>query len=154
MMSSRHTTRYPNTKGIISHRPPAMFTNYIHFSPTSFIPILQNINAMRQIYAFSPPPHFDFILLLFPGRFAAPPVFPFIFLCENPLPSALDCASLLLACLFLPPNPNFSFFFWRLKFPPAPPRRSGLSSERSSSTSKRSSSLVEVGSAPERSAWC
>jgi len=50
-------------------------------------------------------------LLLLPGLLGPPA---FIFLCEKLRRSPLDTASPLLACLFFPPNPNFSFFFWRL----------------------------------------
>lgn len=91
-----------------------------------------------------------FILTLLPGLFAVPP---FIFLTEYPLPSALDLASLLFACLFLPPKPNFWSFFARLvsrlgSRPLSP--EEGLAS-LSRATSKRSSSCVLPISAPCRS---
>jgi hypothetical protein len=90
-------------------------------------------------------------LLAFPGLFAAPPVFPFIFLVENPVRSPLLNASPLFEKRFLPPKPNFSFFFWRLLAPPFSPRRSrrksGLETVSSRATSNRSASSVAVAGA-------
>ena len=90
-------------------------------------------------------------LLAFPGLFAAPPppqVFPFIFLVEKPVKSPLLIASPLFEKRFFPPNPNFSFFFWRLLAPPFSRRWSRLESDldtvSSSATSKRSASSVAV----------
>ena len=91
--------------------------------------------------------HAAFALLLFPNLCF--PGFPFIFLAENPLRSAVEAASVLLLNRFLPPNPNFSSFFCLLsRLPPfAAPSlptlgdRSSLAAS-SSATSKRSSSLA------------
>jgi len=84
-----------------------------------------------------------------PGRFFAAPVAPaFIFLAEKPLRSPLEMASPLFLNRFLPPKPNFSFFFCRLAEgpPPLSPRRrlrdcSALLAS-SMATSKGSSSSV------------
>src|SRR6266702_4410114 len=107
-----------------------------------------------MLYAF-------FALLLFPNLFPAPPP-PLLFpglssrmrLTEKPRISALEIASPLLAKRFLPPKPNFSFFFCRLGFgrPSLRSEREGLVAAVSSRvTSKRSGSCVVVSSAPWRS---
>ena len=101
-------------------------------------------------------PSHAFALRLFPNRWG-PFFWPFIFFAEKPLRSPVDTASPLFAKRFLPPNPNFSSFFWRLfggPRPRSPPRdgflagRSALSAFLASSraTSKRSSSLAAVTS--------
>lgn len=69
--------------------------------------------------------------------------------------SPADFASLLFANFFLPPKPNFSSFFCRFLFGPAPDAlreaRSFLSvsAASSSATSKRSSSLAVRASLPD-----
>lgn len=90
--------------------------------------------------------------LSLPSRFF-PPALRF-----NPIPAEL-IASLLFACLFLPPNPNFSFFDCRLKlvFPLLSPlvnvdedvfwRLVSLSK----AMSNMSDSFSSVGRAPDRS---
>src|SRR3569833_1431324 len=70
-------------------------------------------------------------LLALPGRWAlAPfptPTFAFLLRALNALRSPELTASPDLLNRFLPPNPNFSFFFWRLglgpPLPSPPPRR-------------------------------
>lgn len=107
MMSSRHTTQYPNTKGIISHRPPAMFKNYIHFSPTSFIHTLQNINAMRQIYAFSPSLLFRLHPPTLPRPLRRPTRLPLHLLMREPPPIRTRLRIITLSMPLLAAKPKF-----------------------------------------------
>ena len=114
-----------------------------HRSPQS----LRSLPSNPRAAITGPHPLMAF-LLAFPGRFFPAPPAPlnaalFLFTL-NPLRSPDDVASPDLACRFLPPKPNFSFFFCRLWFGapeserPLPadfgPERSSLST----ATSKRS----------------
>lgn len=102
-----------------------------------------------------PSPHPTLTLRLFPNRLLP---FPFIFRAENPLISAVLCASPLLANRFFPPKPNLASFFCRLlasllPLPLALEPEEGLKEDLgredlvsvSRATSKRSSSLGAAG---------
>ena len=153
-------------KGIIQHTQPRLGTTHVQLMfARRLLPGL--IAPPRPPLAPPRPPPLPAPLL--PPR--APPLPPFIPLTENPDTSPDDWASLLFANLFLPPKPNFSSFFWRLRpgsesprplDPPlAPPLpRSFLRAARSlrsvsvassRATSNRLSSLALSGSAPCRS---
>jgi hypothetical protein len=144
MSNENHNLRSPYQDGISSphhlqEKQRELYTSIYrytqsphHFSTNAKAPYAY---ATITLYLF-------FILTLLPGLLA---LCPFIFLTEYPLPSALDFASLDLACLFLPPKPNFSSFFARLesRLPSRSLLRPSLAvglESWSRATSKRSSS--------------